>query len=335
MSKLKRFLQFFLFVSFCNINFCNSFNDISPDDPYFFMISHLKDVKIMNSDLNGNFNPDALITRAEALTVALRTGHISIPAEISKVLPFTDIDINSWYAPVLQKAIDTKIVSTKSNFFRPNDYITKAEFLAFLFRATKVNFSPYFAKTNNISLDISEEAWYAPHFAYAKKYQIAYLPEDELYRPKKLLNRKEVAIMTYRQSKIFNGSQVTKNLVELQAEISQFITFLRSNKINKAELHLPRILYLTDILSMTKNDNNAVAAQAISRAMTYFSEGIRAFKFGKNLNGIEFLYLSLQHVERAAIKSESLSSFAQELSSLINQTLISFTSPDYLQISQN
>jgi DNA-binding protein H-NS len=303
-----------------------AFSDIAPTDPQVSVFQHLQDVGIMRADLAANFNPENIVTRAEALTIALRAGGIQL-TEYNGESIFADVDPNSWFAPIVARAAETKIINTKNQFLRPDQAVSKAEFLAFLFRATRVNFDGFFNRTKNLATDIPSDAWFAPHFAYAKKYQIAHLPADQFYRPQKALNRREVAVMTYRQLKLFNGNQVTKNFVELQGQIDQFMTLLRANKTEAAESHLQRIVELTNQLAQLRNDENATAAQAISLSINHFADSLRSFKLGRNLHAIENLHLAAKQAQRAQAKSGTFAPFATELSQVIRETLLTFTTP--------
>ena len=307
----------------------HAFVDLSPNDPQREVFMHLRDVGIMNVFPDGNFLPERQITRAEALVIALRAGDISIP-ESDGITIFQDVDPSQWYAPVSKRAIQTEIISTKNKTnFRPQALASKAEFLAFLFRATQVNFSPYFGRTKNIAVDVPEDSWFAPHFAYAKRFQIAHLPPEQLYRPHKTLSRREAALMTFRQRKVIYGDAVTRIFVELQAEIEQFITLLRAGKPEMAEMHLQSITELTERLTHVRNNKDAVAASAISRALEHFADGLRALKFQQNLYALENLHLASKQANRAIEKSESMAPFARDLSNLINETLTNFTNPQF------
>ena len=308
----------------------HAFTDILPSDPQKAVFEHLRDVHIMGSLQDGGFHPEKILSRAEALTVALRAGSISIPADFAlEKIPFTDVDPNSWYAPTVARALELKMISAHSPSFRPNQAVTKSEFLAMIFRTTLVDLRPYHKNLKSIALDIQEEHWFAPYFAYAKKYQIAYLPSDQLYRPHKYLSRREGAMMAFRQLKIFHGGEETKYFVELQAQIQQFISLLRGGHPDKAEFHLQRITELQRSLTQTKNNKEAVAAQALSLAMQHFSESLKYFQYQKNLAALENLHLAAKQLARVQEKSESLGPFARELSGLIDETLLSFINPNH------
>ncbi len=305
-------------------------NNINPADPQAHIFQHLNDTDIMSSARN----PENIATRAEALAITMRAGGISIPTEFGGETHFKDVDPNQWFAPVVARAIETKIISGEREFFRPQDPITKSEFLALLLRATQVNLNPYFAKLKNIALDIPEDSWFAPYFAYAKKFQIAHLPPNQFYQPYKTLSRREVAMITFRQLRLFYGDQTTKIFVELQAEIEQFITLMRAGEPDKAESHLQKIIFLTESLTLAQNNKDAVAAGAISRALEHFSDSLRALKFQNNLVALENLHLAAKQTQRALDKSPSFAGFAKELLTLIDETMISFSTSKFSRYSQ-
>ncbi len=316
---------FSFFISFFIASTTFAYGDISVDDPYHHSFVHLREVGVMTPYQDGNFHPEKIVTRAEALTIAMRAGGFVIPEDFGGETYYADVDPNAWFAPIVHEAVNRRVIINKSDFFRPNDAVGKAEFLAFLFRATKVDFGPYFSRTRNIAMDIPADAWFAPHFAYAKKYQIAHLPSDKFYHPYKALSRREVGIMAYRQLHLFHGDTLTRTFVELQGEIQQFLQLLQSGKQDEAEMRLRKIVKLNRELTRIKNNSEAVAARYVSRAMTYLAESLRYFRHGHNLAGVENLYLASRQVEKAKGKAESFLPFVNELARLIDETMKNFT----------
>lgn len=308
----------------------HAFNDIAPDDPQMNVFITLRDAGIMTPDAQNNIQPNRVPTRAEALTIAMRAGGIPIDYDnFDGNAYYSDINPNEWFAPVVKTAVDRKVVWNNVENFRPNDAITKAEFLAFLFRSNRVNFTQYFSQKKFIADDIPEEAWFAPHFAYAKQYQIAHLPADNLYRPFKWLTRREIAMITERQLKLYHGDKTTADFVELQARMDQYLTLLNAGKKDKAQVHLHRIVQLTNKVTRSQNNQDVIAAQAISLAMKHFKDGLQALKSRDTLSAIENLHLASYQAERAAEKSSTLEGFATELTTLINQTLNSYYAVSY------
>ncbi len=298
-----------------------AFTDIATDDPNVHIFQHLSAVGVMNGFEDNGFHPEKLVSRAEALIISLRAGGISIPSAFDpSTLPFSDVDPNAWYAPAISRALSLELVG-RTNEFRPDQPVAKAEFLAFLFRSTKVNYRPFLNSKTGIADDVTEEDWFALAFAYAKKYQVAHLPADNFYRPYKTLSRLEVALMTFRQLRLFHGDGATRDFLELQAKIQQFMTLLHAGKSEEAQTHLPRILKLTDALTLKRNNENAVAAQALSQSLKHLVNSIRAFKAERALQGLEELFLASRYAGRTIEKSENLAPFARDVQDIILETL--------------
>lgn len=325
----KKSMRLFLLISFLAFTSLaqtsQAFTDIPNDDPNYSIFAHLDDVNIMNAQ-DGAFQPDRMVTRAEALTVALRAGGISIPNTFEGEFYYADVDPNQWYTPVIARAVETKILTPPFGNFRPDEPVEKSEFLTMLFRASQVDLRPFYA-VRNVAKDIPNDSWMQPFFAYAKRYQIAHLPADGYYLPSKHLTRREVALMTYRQLRIFYGSDETKLLVELQGAIQQFLELVRNNKTAEAEFQVHNIMALNEKIMLSHNNQDAVATLAISRSMEHLTDGLRYFKYGKNLRGISELHLALKQAERAETKSVTMAPFANELAQIIGESLMAYTQP--------
>ncbi len=299
-----------------------AFNDVFEGDPQYATFNHLRDVGIMWGYEDGNFYPERGVTRAEALLIALRSGGIAIPSH-EGITYFQDVSPDAWYAPAIKRGVDTEVIFQNTELFYPDNLVTKAEFLAMLFRATQVDFGPYFG-TKNIASDIADEDWFVPHFAYAAQFQIAKLPPDNMYRPYKTLTRREVAVITFRQLRVFHGDEVTKVFIELQAVIDMFITFLQSGEEDKATMQLQRIVELTNSMTRMQNNEDAIAANAISLAMMNFSESLQSLRFQHYLRFLSSLYLAEKQAQRAREESVAIAPFAEKLIELIEETLMSF-----------
>ena len=320
--------NFWLFVfSFLPLFSAGAFQDISLVDPDREIFWHLRDTGIMGQG-SQNFLPDSFLTREQAVAVALRAGGKIVPENIADPPFFADVDPNSPFADSIFHAAKVGIVNQQNPVFRPREAITKAEFLAFLFRATGVKFQNYFTRTQNIAADIASDDWFAPHFAHAKKYQIAHLTPENFYFPNEFLTRRRAAIMTFRQLKVFHASPVATDFLELESLISQFLTDLQRGENERAATHLPEILKISDRLSRTRNDKNAVGARAISQSIRFFSASLRDFKFSKNLSALENLHLAEKFAHRAAQTSDQIAPFATQMTQLIHQTILTFSTPE-------
>ncbi len=320
---LNKLICLFVCLPFFSIS---AFYDIAETDPQKHIFTHLRDTKIMKGFGDGNFYPEKVVSRAEALTIAMRAGGIVIPSEFSGNTYFDDVDPNAWYASIITRGVDVGIIRVNNPYFRPEQAVSKAEFLGFLFRSTVID-EKQFQSARDIAIDIPNDAWFKLYFAYAKKYQIATLPSSGFYRPNKMLTRREVARMTYRQLRIYHGNKETKMIAEIQAEIQQFLSLIREKKMTQAQVHLHKILELNNTLVRTKNNKDAVAAKAISKSMEYLVQSLRYFQYEKTLEGIEYLHLSSKFAQKAASKDGKIGEFGNELQVLIEETLVDLVNP--------
>jgi len=320
----------FCFMMLMGFSATHAFYDITETDPQRETFNHLRDVGIMHGYGDGNFHPNNYISRAEAVTIALRAGGYRL-GEFSGRSYFDDIDPNAWHAPIVSRAVEVSLIS-KNHYrnFRPDEAVSKAEFLALLFRATKAPI--HLHKTErDIANDIPNSAWLTPIFAYAKRFQIAHLPTDNLYRPEKSLNRREVAMMTYRQLRLLHGSASTAQFIELQATVQQFLALINEGKYKEAEFHLHDLMRKSDDLIRTENNEDSVGARAMAQAMQHLGDSFRYFRYGKNIKAISSLHLSLKQAKRAEEKSNAMAPFARDLSQLIHGTIVSLTQPSFVQ----
>lgn len=113
---------------------------------------------------DNTFKPDNAITRAEYLSILMKALNIKVDSSITKSINFSDIENNSWQIKYAEKA-RLYWISSNSNKFRPNDYITRAEALAMLFKISKLNLQTNIS--NNFS-DTDLEEWMLKYTTKAK-----------------------------------------------------------------------------------------------------------------------------------------------------------------------
>ena len=87
--------------------------------------------------VGGNkFNPDGLLTRAQAAAIFTRWLDLEATTDISF---FTDVKVGDWYYDYVAKCYAAGIVKGKAaDQFAPNDYITRAEMFTMLCRALNI-----------------------------------------------------------------------------------------------------------------------------------------------------------------------------------------------------
>jgi hypothetical protein len=97
---------------------------------------------------------------------------------------------NHWAAEQIQIAVDGGYVKGYENSFRPNDYITKAEFTTLLnryFGYSKVGESNF--------LDVADDKWYSEEIKIADLAGYIVKNDNKLFRPEEQIKREEVVVM--------------------------------------------------------------------------------------------------------------------------------------------
>lgn len=298
------------------------FSDIAADDPNLFMYQHLQDVNIMTPLTDGAFHPEIIITKSQALTFALRAGDISIPADFEAGTLPLDVNPNEWYAKVVARAQALKIISQK-DFFAPDAPVTKAEFLAFVFRSAQIKTYKEWDQNESIANDINPDNWFAPDFWYAKKYHIAHADQYNNYLPIATINRQQAAVILYRHLRIFHGGESVKLFAELQGQMQTFMTKLKQGEEEAAMIHLQAIKNLSRKIATVKNDKNAIAAKFLAKSFDNLILSLRAFRYQQNLRALEYINLSIHFADKASEKSETIKPVAAEMQNIITETLMS------------
>jgi|GEM_PF-2377348 len=104
--------------------YARSFNDINSQHWAYRHITSLASDGIVNGRDDGNFDPDATITRAEFITMINNTFGFTNESEIH----FSDVNQDAWYAGQIRRAIAAGYVQGfEDGTLRPNNNITRAE----------------------------------------------------------------------------------------------------------------------------------------------------------------------------------------------------------------
>jgi len=133
-------------------------------------ITKLSEKGVVHGYDDGTFQPNRVVSRAEFLSMAMKNAAIAVDAKATTT--FTDIPSDgAWMIPYVAKAKELWIISGQTIngkfVFRPNDGVTRAEAIAILFRASKIEVD---AKATTTFTDIpSDGAWMIPYVAKAKE----------------------------------------------------------------------------------------------------------------------------------------------------------------------
>ncbi len=172
---------------------------------------------------NGKFDPDRNMTRAEAVAMLTRL-YYNVDEQYMNGYHsnYYDAVTGAWYNGYLGWAQDQGLLDA-NGYFRPNDYITRAEFVDLLCRFQDVNTFSY----NGYSLPYSDMRYYyqanptsASQIAYATgKGWITGYP-DGTFQPNSLIRRSEVVAMTNRAANRKPDKQTIFNNMHLLTHFS-------------------------------------------------------------------------------------------------------------------
>lgn len=120
---------------------------------------------------DGTFRPENPITRAEFLSVTMKSLNIDVGSSIVTV--FTDIPTDgSWMIPYIEKARLLGIAQGQTINgilkFRPNDSITRAEAIAILLNAAKISVDLSVITTEFKDIPLVDGGWMIPYVVRAQ-----------------------------------------------------------------------------------------------------------------------------------------------------------------------
>ena len=122
--------------------------------------------------------------------------HITEPVMTQPEAAFGDIENVSWAKEAILGLYERNIVSGKAEkVFAPNDYITRAEFIAMVMRARGIEVVP---ATEKLFVDVDTDKWYADVVNTAKVNGIISGDENNNFNPEKQITRQDMSIIVAR-----------------------------------------------------------------------------------------------------------------------------------------
>lgn len=123
-------------------NNASTFSDINKN-VYKPEILEAVQLKIVQGFPDGTFRPNQPVTREQAVSMIVDAINLLTPVDLTAtptnpVRPFTDVPSNRWSAPKIAWAQWNLLpAGTPTGAFRPTDYITRSDLVAFLRRAAE------------------------------------------------------------------------------------------------------------------------------------------------------------------------------------------------------
>jgi len=109
-----------------------TFSDVKTTDWFYENVKYVVENKLMHGISEDEFAPNNTLTRAMLVTVLYRNA--GEPA-VNKSIPFSDVDMSSWYANAVIWAQQNGIVSgVTENEFAPDSNITREQITTIMYR---------------------------------------------------------------------------------------------------------------------------------------------------------------------------------------------------------
>ena len=179
------------------------FSDVDENSWYYESVEYVSKNKIIKGYSNGKFGPNDNLTRAMFVTILHR---LENEEKVSGDIKFSDVVKNSWYSNSIRWAIKNKIIyGYNDGTFRPNNNITRQDFIVILFR-----YSNYKKISNSNLADITKYNDYNEIDKYASNSIKWAIGNNILYgsngniMPKKNITRAETAAIMHRYINKYN-----------------------------------------------------------------------------------------------------------------------------------
>jgi len=108
----------------------NSFYDVSQSNPYYEDILKVTQAGIFEGT-NGNFYPDQLLTRAEMAKILVIAFNLPIGGKST----FQDVPTTHWGSSYIATLESYGLAFGEDGYYKPEEPVTRAEFVAFMYRA--------------------------------------------------------------------------------------------------------------------------------------------------------------------------------------------------------
>jgi len=174
----------------------NYFKDVADSHWAKQPIEELYKKGIINGKAEGIYAPDDNVTRAEFVSLIIRSLNVEAKAYADS---FEDVAVKDWYADVIETALSLGIISKDTNF-RPNDSITREEMAKIIVAASELSenidlpndYALKFVDTDSIS------DWAKDYVAKATYLELLKGDDAGAFNPKNNLTRAESAMVIYR-----------------------------------------------------------------------------------------------------------------------------------------
>jgi len=170
----------------------SGFVDVYDSDYYYEAVNWAAARGITTGVSETEFDPQGACTRAQTVTFLWRAFGSPEPTAAN---PFTDVDESAYYCKAVLWAVENGITKgTSDTTFSPNDTVTRAQTVTFLFRSAK----GAAAGTANPFTDVDEGAYYYEAVLWAVENGITKGTSDAAFSPDSGCTRAQIVTFLYR-----------------------------------------------------------------------------------------------------------------------------------------
>ena len=241
--------------------YAKSYSDVSTNYKHAQSIAALSDLGIINGYPNGEFHPDGLINRAEAVKILVGSKFDKSIIDNSldwhvklrhRYVVFPDVKIGEWFGKYVEMAYQNKIVQGyPDNTFKPANNINFAEALKIILESYKVDCNNLVFKDNPL-LYIKKDDWFAKYFTYAYDYNL--INQNKFYHPGQLITRGEFVEIIYRLQTV------------LDTQLPEFIADSLPSS-NEYRITIPRLNIIDLPVSFADPKNEKAALDVLKRGL--------------------------------------------------------------------
>ncbi|MGE8080463.1 phosphodiester glycosidase family protein [Peribacillus loiseleuriae] len=169
------------------------YTDVSAEHWAFKEINYLSDMKIITGYTNGQFKPEATLTRMHA--AKLMASALNLPLETSSSVKFNDVPASHMYFKEISAIANAGVMTGKSDMihFDPNGTLTRAQMAAILARAYKLEGIP-----EQTFSDVPLDFWAFNEIHALSANQIAMINEEKTFHPNNFVTRAQFSAFLYR-----------------------------------------------------------------------------------------------------------------------------------------
>jgi len=179
--------------------------DVPVNNQYHDSIAALTEKDTVQGYPNGEFHPDGLINRAEAVKILTKSKFPANQIDESlnwhkeanhRYVIFPDVPIQDWYSKFVEVSYqNTVIQGYPDGLFRPANTINFGEALKVILETYKVDFSQNNYLPNKL-LYVNQGEWFAKYFTYAYDHNL--INQNKFYHPGQFITRGEFVEIIYR-----------------------------------------------------------------------------------------------------------------------------------------